>query len=162
MTALLLSGCASNVTTPISSTPAYIFGVYAPGHNITEPRPQKSQYLQVETGGVVVLENGAGLFLNTRVLKHPENELYITVEYEDPAGTPLFNDAPFYTDAKYLNFSVPNVQSGLKSYSDYQITIRIWEMKGSEKPLDTLIQKVRSYVDTTGSTPLVFNKLKQK
>jgi len=90
MTALLLSGCASNVITPISSTPANIFGVYAPGHIITEPRPQTSQYLQAETGSVVVLENGAGLSLNTRALKYPENELYITVEYEDPAGTPLF------------------------------------------------------------------------
>ena len=162
LSVVLLCGCVTTTTTPPIGQPALVFGVYESGHNVTEPKPQSSEYLQVETGGVVVMEQGAGLFLKTRVIKKPAYEYYITVEYENPVGAPLLNDAPFKTGATNLNFSVPSVQSGLKSYADYKIVVRIWEKKDSEKPIDVLTQTVRSYVDTTGPKPLIFDKLKQK
>lgn len=158
---LFLCGCVSSTTTLPSGKPALVFGVYESGHNVTEPKPQASEYLQVEAGGVVVMDEGAGLFLKARVIKHPDHELYITVEYENPGSASLLNDASFKVDATNLNFSVPTVQSGLRSYADYAITVKIWEKKGDPKPVDTLVQKVRSYVDTTGPKPLVFDKLKQ-
>lgn len=158
---VLFCGCASPTRTLPSGQAALIFGVYKPGHNVTEPKPQKSEYLETKTGGVVVLPKGAGLFLKTRVLKQPARELYITVEYENPqGGTPLMSEAAFRTGVSGLNFSVPGVQAGLKSYADYTITVRIWEAKGAAIPLDTLVQKVRSYVDTTGTEPVIFDKLK--
>jgi hypothetical protein len=161
--ALFLGGCASATREAPKNQNTLAFGVYEPGHNITEPRPKKSEYLETETGGVVILPGGAGLFLNTRVIKHPITELYVTVEYENPqGGAPLTNDMPFTPETKGLHFSVPSFQTGLKSYADYVITVRIWEKKGSGKPIDTLVQKVRSYVDTTGPSPLLFDKLKQK
>jgi hypothetical protein len=139
------------------------FGVYEPGHNITEPKPKKSEYLETKTGGVAVLSGGAGLFLHARVIKHPVTELYVTVDYENPTGgVRLTNDMQFKPEAKELHFSVPSFQTGLRSYIDYEIIVRIRERKGAEKPIDTLVQKVRSYVDTTGPSPLMFDKLKQK
>jgi hypothetical protein len=68
----------------------------------------------------------------------------------------------FKPEAKELHFSVPSFQAGLRSYVDYEITVRIWERKGAEKPIDRLVQKVRSYVDTTGPSPLMFPNLKKK
>ncbi len=119
--------------------------------------------LETETGGVVIMPGGAGLFLNTRVIKHPNSELYVTVEYENPqGGAPLTNDMLFTPEVKELHFSVPVFQKGLKSYTDYVITVRVWKKKGSDRPIDILVQKVRSYVDTTGPSSLMFDKLKQK
>lgn len=157
---VLLCGCSSPTRTLPSGQAALIFGVYTPGHNVTEPKPQKSEYLETRTGGVVVLQKGAGLFLKTRVLKQPEHELYITVEYENPlGGAPLMSEAAFRAGVTGLNFSVPDIQAGLKSYADYTITVRIWASKGAAMPMDTLVQKVRSYVDTTGTEPVIFDKL---
>ena len=114
-----LCGCVSATRPPSSGRPTLAFGVYEKGHNITEPKPQKSEYLETKTGGVVVLSAGAGLFLETRVIKHPANELYITVEYENPlGGISLTNDMPFKPEAEELHFSVPAFQPGLRCYAD--------------------------------------------
>jgi hypothetical protein len=160
---VFLCGCSTTTRESPQNQPTLVFGVYAPGHNITEPKPQKSEYLETKSGGVVILSGGAGLFLQTRVIKHPISELYVTVEYENPqGGTALKNDMRFTPETKGLYFSAPSFQAGLKGYADYVITVRIWDTKDSEKPIDTLVQKVRSYVDTTGPSPMMFDKLKQK
>ena len=135
-----------------------LFGVYEPGHDLTEPSPRKSEYLETKSGGVLVLPDGAGLFLFARVIKRPASELYITVEYENPqGGAPLPNDMRFETKAQEFGFSAPSLQPGLRRYATYTITVKIWEKKGAAQPIDTLVQKVRSYVDTTGPAPLLMS-----
>lgn len=138
-----------------------LFGVYEPGHDLTEPRPRKSEYLETKSGGVLVLPDGAGLFLFARVIKRPASELYITVEYENPqGGAPLTNDMRFETKAQEFGFSAPSLQPGLRRYATYTITVKIWEKKGGAQPIDTLVQKVRSYVDTTGPSPVRMKQLR--
>ena len=45
-------------------------------------------------------------------------------------------------------------------YATYTITVKIWEEKGAAQPIDTLVQKVRSYVDTTGPSPVRMKQLR--
>ena len=156
------ASCTSSSPGVSSSKQSLIHGVYQAGHNLTEPRPQRSEYLQTTGGGVAVVAKGSGLFLQTRVLKSPSRELYITVDYEGPGLTSLSNDMIFKPDARKLTFSAPRMQSDLRGFRDYTIIVRIWNSKSDKTPIDTLVQKVRSYVDTSGPTPRVFNGMKQQ
>jgi hypothetical protein len=143
-----------------SAEPQMVYGVYEHGHNITEPRPQKSRFLQTTQGGVVVLGQKAGFFLTVKTNEHPKSALYIRVEYEDPrGGIPAWNDMEFSPNAGGFNFSSPGFVEGLKIYSDYEIKVSIFERSGDPKPIDVLRQKVRSYVDTRGTELKVFSKL---
>jgi hypothetical protein len=143
--------------------PKLVIGTYQKGNDVTEPKPQKSQYLETKHGGIVVVGDKAGYYLFTKVIRNPEKELYVTVEYENPrGGTPLTNDMPFKPDAEALHFSAPDFIQGLKSYGTYEITVRIFDSKESTTPIDTLTQKVRSYVDTQGAKTKLLKRLKQK
>jgi len=135
-----------------SAEPQMVYGVYERGHNITEPRPQKSRFLQTTRGGVAVIGQQAGLFLTVKTNEHPKNALYIKVKYEDPrGGPPAWNDMDFSPNASGFNFSSPSFVQGLKIYSDYEIEVSVFEHSGDLKPIDILRQKVRSYVDTRGA-----------
>jgi hypothetical protein len=64
---------------------------------------------------------------------------------------------PVATD---LQFSSPGAVKGIKLYSDYQVIVRVFDRKGSDVPIDTLVQTVRAYVDTTGAHPKVFRGIR--
>jgi hypothetical protein len=66
--------------------PQFVTGTYQKGSNITEPRPCHSRFLQTTSGGIVIIGENAGYYLDTKVIEKPKNELYITIEYENPAG----------------------------------------------------------------------------
>jgi hypothetical protein len=143
--------------------PGLVSGTYQKGSNITEPRPQKSQFLQTIHGGIAVIGADAGFYLLTKVIKKPDKTLYIRIEYENPAGgSPLQNDMTFEPSAKRLLFSAPRFVKGLRSYSDYAITVKIFPSREAEEPIDTLRQTIRSYVDTRGQKAQLYNRLKQK
>lgn len=126
-----------------------IMGTHQRGSDLTEPMPRKSEYLETLHGGIVVIGNAAGFYLNTKVIKKPAKELYVVVEYENPnGGKPFVNDMRFKPTNEELHFSSPDFVRGLKRYSNYTITVRIFESKGAAKPLDTLKQTIRCYVDT--------------
>jgi hypothetical protein len=138
-------------------------GTYQKGSNVTEPRPKRSAYLETLHGGVVVMPEGAGYYLFTRVIKKPEKELYVTVEYEDPmGGKPFVNDMAFVPTAEELHFSAPEFIRGLKGYGDYEVVVRVFESKSATQPIDTLRQTIRSYIDTRGAKPKMFKRLKEK
>ncbi|MGI8497335.1 MAG: hypothetical protein ACR2OG_07125 [Gemmatimonadaceae bacterium] len=140
-----------------------VSGTYQKGSNITEPRPKKSEFLQTLQGGIAVIGDKAGYYLFTRVIKKPDKDLYIRIEFEDPAGgPPLTDDTIFRRDAEEFHFSTPQFVKGLRNYSDYMITVNVFESRGAGKPIDILRQTVRSYVDTRGSKAKMFNRLKQK
>ena len=108
------------------------------------------------------MSKGAGLFLTVKVIEPPSKDLYLTVEYENPGGSPLRNDGPFAKDAEGFTLSVPTYQSGLRAYQDYTIKVRVWNSKGDREPIDTLTQKVRCYVDTTGPSIRVLDSMKTR
>ena len=139
-----------------------VLGVYEAGHDVTEPRRQKSEYLETLQGGVAVFPKGSGLFLKTKVIKSPPHDLYITVDYKGAGMAPLSNDMVFRKDARQLGFSVPAYQTDLKRRRTYTVTVKIWNAKGDREPVDTLVQKIRSYVDTTDAGPRVSDRLKQE
>ena len=151
------------VVSQAAAQPKLVIGTYQKGNNLTEPRPKKSEYLETMHGGIVLIGDQAGFYLLTKVIKHPDREFYVRVEYEDPAGgEPLMNDMRFVPTAEELHFSAPHGVKGLKSYGDYQIVVKVFDSKGSKEPLDILKQTIRSYVDTRGTKPKLFSRLKEK
>ena len=134
-----------------------VSGTFMPGSNSTEPRPAQSRYLETLHGGLIVIGDAVGFYLFIRVREAPAAPLYITVEYPDPlGGPPITNDMDFLPVATDLHFSSPDAVRGIKLYSDYQIVVRVFDKKGSDSPIDTLVQTVRAYVDTRGAHPKVF------
>lgn len=146
-----------------AAEPRLVIGTYQKGNNVTEPRPKKSEYFETLHGGVLVVGDDAGYYLFTKVIKKPAKDLYIVVDYENPSGgKPLTNDMEFKTTAEELHFSAPAFVKGLKSYSDYEIIVRVFESKEAKEPIDTLKQTIRCYVDTRGPKAKMFNRLKEK
>jgi hypothetical protein len=138
-----------------------ISGTRLPGSNVTEPEPMHSRYLETVNGGLIVIGKAVGFYLNTKVREKPATPLYITIEYPNPSGgPPATNDMDFLPTATDLQFSSPGAVRGIKMYADYQIVVRIFDHKGSDLPIDTLIQTIRAYIDTTGSQPRVFGKIR--
>ncbi len=142
--------------------PTYLSGTYLKGlSNITEPKPIESENFEVLAGGTVIIEQGAGFFLNVKLRKRPNTKLYFKIEYPNPnnPNKPLINDMEFQEGMKECHFSSPEVIWGLKGYSDYTIKVDIFENKTAVKPIETLNQNVRSYVDTQTRDVLIFRKL---
>ena len=142
-------------------------GVYRKGHNVTEPRPKESKYLKVIDGGVVVHGQKAGLYLTVEV-KDMTSSLYITATYPNPAtGETMTNDMflmgnPGAKKPSLAQLGSPDYIKGLKIYSDYKVHLKVYQKKGDIRPIDSLTQVIRSYVDTTGPKLKVFSKLKQR
>lgn len=146
-----------------AAQPALVIGTYQTGSNVTEPRPKKSAYLETLHGGIVVVGDSAGYYLFTKVIRKPEKDLYVVVDYENPSGgKPFTNDMEFKTTAEELHFSAPEFVKGLESYSDYDITVRVFESKEAKEPIDMLKQTIRSYVDTRGPKAKMFRRLHKK
>ena len=143
--------------------PVAVMGTYQKGSNFTEPRPKKSNYLQTVHGGIVVLGSDAAFYLLTKVIKKPDKKLYVRVDYENPdGGSPLQNDMLFEPSMEWLRFSAPHFVKGLRSNSDYVITVRIFPSREAREPIDTLRQTIRSYVDTRGPKAQFYKRLKVK
>jgi hypothetical protein len=144
--------------------PLYVKGTYADGSNITEPRPQRSKYLEVKHGGIIIVEEGAGFYLNVRVIQKPEKPFYIKIQYQDPRnpGRFLANDMEFTSNYAEFLFSSPEIIHGIVGYQNYSIVVSIYEDKDSGQPQDVLTQTVRAYVETQTSEPLIFHKMRPR
>lgn len=134
------------------------------GSNITEPRPRESQFFRTDHAGFVVLEKGAAYYLQARVLKSPPSTYYIRVEYENPQdkSRPFTNDMDFKATMDGVRFSSPDVVWGIRNYADYTIRVSVFTSRESTEAIDTLIQPVRSYVDTTTGEVRVYNRMQPK
>lgn len=133
-------------------------GIHKKGSDITEPRARKSRYLQTADGGVAVVKGGSGLFIDVVMAERPVKPLHMKINFQNPGGGVLTDEMILTPDMDdtYLSLSVPEFQRGLRSYQDYTITIQLRNSKGDKQPVDTLVQKVRSYVDTTGPVPRAY------
>jgi hypothetical protein len=159
--ATAICAAALNIAAAAPAHVHLVSGTRISGSNVTEPQPAKSRYLETLHGGLFVIGDAVGFYLYTRVREAPAVPLYITVEYPDPmGGKPVTNDMDFLPVATELEFNSPDAVKGIKLYSDYQIIVRVFDKKGSDVPIDTLVQTVRAYVDTTGSHPRVFKKIR--
>ena len=164
---LFLTACASTTNTrPLapSKQPVFVKGTYMPGSNITEPRPRGSQFLMTDHAGFVVLEKGAAYYLQARVLKSPPSTYYIRVEYENPQDKnhPFTSDMDLTTTTDGVRFSSPDVVWGIRNYADYMIRASVFTNRESTQPIDTLVQPVRAYVDTTSGEVRIYNRIEVK
>ena len=162
---LLLTSCASTSGTRevgAIKRPFYVTGTYKAGSNVTEPRPRESRFFRTDHAGFVVLENGAAYYIVARVLKHPPTNYQLRVQYENPQD----KTRPFVTTGELrptmdgILFRSPDVVWGIRNWGDYTIRIDLFTSPESMEPIDTLIQPVRSYVDTTTAEVRIFHRLR--
>lgn len=156
---------ASSVCSPAPSPaePLFVSGTHRKESHFTEPRPHRSQFLETISAGILIIGERAGFYLFARVIKSPPKELHIIAEYENPSGGPPFrNKMPFKPDTKELKFSSPDFVRGLQINVSYKITIKIFDAPDGSKPIDTLKQALRSYVDSRESTLKVYKKLQRQ
>jgi hypothetical protein len=143
--------------------PLLISGTHLKGTDFTEPRPKRSQFLETVDGGIAIIGEKAGFYLFTKVIKKPVKELYVVAEYQNPSGGgPLWNKGLFKPTSEELRFGSPDFVKGLRIYSNYTITIKIFESRALGKPIDVLKQTIRSYVDTRGPKVLMHKEVKQR
>jgi hypothetical protein len=145
-----------------SNEKTMVRGTRTAGSNITEPSPRSSRYLETQHGGFAVVGEKVGPYLQVKVRESPAKPLFIRIHYQTAdKNRSLTNTAPFLPRSGGFIFSSPEHIPGIRIYRDYLIRVEIFESSDSSQPVDTLIQPVRSYVDTTGDTVKLFNNVRQ-
>jgi len=107
---------------------------------------------------------GAGYYLHAHVLKRPPATYYIRVEYENPEDKahPLVNDMDFKPEMDGVRFSSPDVVWGIRNYQSYTIRVKVFVNRESTQPIDTLVQTVRAYVDTSTGAVRIFDRIPER
>lgn len=137
--------------------PLFIPGIYKQGSDVTEPKKMKSRFMAVDEGGVLLTQSGAKLFVRVRTIIPPEGEMFFKAEFPNPSGgRPSFVELDFKKDGTFM-FTSPETVRGLKGKDDYIITVGVYLKKDTSRPVDSVVQKVRSYVDTQGGEILIFD-----
>jgi hypothetical protein len=139
----------------------YVSGTYQQGHNATEPRPQKSKFLKTYTGGFAVSERGARYALLIDVITKRSKDYIIKAEYEDPSNKkPIIQEGRLPHKDKSISLGTDYIK-GLKIKKDYTVKVYLIDTD-TLQTVDTLIQKVRSYIDTTGDKVIILKGLENK
>lgn len=143
--------------------PIFLAGTYEKGANLTTPRPQVSKFFKTYAGGFDVAKDGAAYKVFVDVTQRRDKPMYVRVEFENPldSKSPLTEEASLSADDNSIALTSKPVK-GLKVYSDYIVKVMLYDSKDSEKPLDVLEQKVRSYVDTRGKEPKIYKGMREK
>jgi len=162
---VFLTSCSSTSgTRPVAADtkPFFVKGTYLSGSNLTEPRPRESQFFRVEHAGFVVLQKGAAYYLQAHLLKFPPSTYYVRIEYENPQDKshPFTNDMELTPTMHGVRFSSPDVVWGIRTYGDYTIRVSVFTSRESSAPIDTLVQPVRAYVDTTSGQVRIYNRMR--
>ena len=160
--AFALTGCVTSSPVNSPDQVLLISGVYEKGHNVTEPRPITSKYFKTTFGGFKSFDNTAGYLLVAEIWKHPTKRLYTKFIIENP----LDRSKPVIY-SHYIDPSTPDTRveygpvSGLEIYKDYTIEIVAYDDEKMTRKVDHLVQKIRSYVDTTGPVLLMKNGMEE-
>jgi hypothetical protein len=138
-------------TTRGASGARLISGIYAKGHNLTEPRPKSSKFMKMVEAGFLVVPGYEAYYAEIEISKELPKPYFLRASFEDPQH----RDAPFIEEAEIADPPSPipmrhGPVKGLKMSHDYTITIEIFRKQGDAEPIDRIVQKVRSYIDTTG------------
>jgi hypothetical protein len=128
-----------------------ISGVYQKGHNVTEPRPKSSKFVQVTDAGFFVSGSQASYYVGIQMSAETPVPYFIQAIFENPSDP----KKPF-VEQKVISGGEParsifhGPVGGLRIYRSYHLTIKLFRKKGEQTPFDVLEQTVRSYIDTTG------------
>jgi len=127
-----------------------VSGTQIQGSNLTEPRPRESEFFKVNHAGFMLIDNGAAYYLDADVRKAPAGTNYVRIEFENPKDKrrPFVSDMELTADTNRVRFTSEQVV-GIRNYKNYSITVKVFRKKDDEKPIDTLVQPLRAYVDTT-------------
>ncbi len=160
---MIFLGCEVNVPEKQigSEKPFTYSGIWQQGHDLTEPRPKKSDLLAVRDGGVVIMPKGAGYYLTVSLKEPHDQPLYFKITWPNPLDKhmPMVNDLTLPSGDTQMNFSAPEYVKGLRIYKTYTIKVEVFDNpQHFGRPLDTLSQKLRSYVDSTGTYIKVYGR----
>jgi hypothetical protein len=163
---MLLTSCASTVgTRPFTSDEprVYVQGTYAPGSNLTLPRPRQSRFFRVQDAGFLVLKNkGAAYYLRAHVPEPRTTTYFVRIEYDNPQDTsyPFVNGLDLKPDMGGVLFTSPDVVWGIRNYQTYSIRVSVFADGHSKQPIDTLVQPFRAYVDTTTTEVRIYKSIR--
>ena len=134
-----------------TAEPPVVSGIWQKGHNITEPRPKSSKFMKVLDGGFLVVSSAAAYRVYIEMSSSLETPYFMQAVLENPADRtkPFVEESVISQHEERLTLAHGPVE-GLRISGDYRIVVKIFRRRGDEEPIDTLVQKVRSYVDTTG------------
>ena len=135
----------------VAAEPPLVSGIWQKGHNITEPRPKSSKFMKVTDGGFLVIPSAAAYRLHIEISPSLETPYFMQAVLENPADRtkPFVEEAVISQRQEGLTVAHGPVK-GLRISGDYRIVVKIFRRRGDAEPIDTLEQKIRSYVDTTG------------
>lgn len=121
------------------------------GLNDSEPSPAVSRFLETESGGFVVAEQGVTYFLKVHIRERPKEALRIKIECDNPmdGSKPFTYMQDFPPETEDFLFSSPAFVKGLQGHATYTINVFIFKNRSERDPIDELVQKVKAYVDTT-------------
>lgn len=140
-----------------------VVGTYREGNNVTEPRPAESRYFRTKIAGFQIIQGFAGYKVFIDVIERPKKRAYTRVILENPAEP----KKPFVYE-HYVDPDTPTITlthgpaKGLEIYKDYHVEVILFADEARAQEVDRLVQKVRSYVDTTGQNLKLFGGLKTK
>jgi hypothetical protein len=163
---LLLTSCASTVgTRPFASDEqnVYVQGTYTRGANVTLPRPRQSQFFRVDHAGFVVLKNkGAAYYLQAGAPGPRTTTNYVRIEYDNPQdlSRPFVNDLELRPSMDGVLFTSPDVVWGIQNYQIYNIRVSVFTDRHSKEPIDSFVQPLRAYVDTTTGAVRVYDRMR--
>ncbi len=135
---------------------------YVPGANITLPRPCQSQFFKVSDAGFLILKNkDAAYYIRGNLSEGRVKPYFVRVEYDNPQdeSQPFENEADLTPDKNYAVFTSPDAVWGIHYWKTYTIRVSIFDNRESKQPIDTIVQPLRSYVDTTSGEVRIDNHL---
>ena len=155
--------CGCTGTEPLPKGSVFYSGVYFIGENVTEPRPSSSKYMKITGGGFIADNTTASYHLEIEMTPDAPQHFYVSAKFENPmdADHPFTEQASFATYQRTLSLTHGHVR-GLKNASDYTVTVRLFNKEGDDQPFDTLTQKIRSYLDTTGDEVQIFRGVQRR
>lgn len=159
---LVAAANASWLLAQSSTDPTFYLGTFE-GHNAADPRPAESIYFRTQRGGFVVRQGYAGYLIEIAVIKKPRRTFYTRAILQNPLD-PLM---PFVyehfidgeTGATTLGHGPV---MGLKLHETYSVELILYKDEDRKQEIDHLTQLVRSYVDTSGPTLKVSDRLALK
>ena len=162
---IFVTSCTSNYYThPVDSSQVRMFVqcTYVPGANITLPRPRQSQFFKVSDAGFLILKNkDAAYYIRGSLSEGRVKPYFVRVEYDNPQdeSQPFENEADLTPDKNYAVFTSPDAVWGIHYWKTYTIRVSIFDNRESKQPIDTIVQPLRSYVDTTSGEVRIDNHL---
>lgn len=141
----------------LGDEPLFVNGVHPADEGGEESAPQKSRFFEAESGGIVVEQHRVGFYLQLRVREAPTQELLLHVECENPVDEeqPFATHDRFQADSSGFLFRSPTFFTGIQAEKLYTIKVSVFSDPSQTDPMDVLIQKVRSYINTTGGNVLI-------